>query len=342
MTTPVSTTRATLKKKSKSFYWAGLFLSPQQRDKSAQLYYICRQIDDIADSAYTHHQRHRAKAMLLALKHNIECDKKIDTESVHIPLSKDEYALVSLLESDIAEAFGSDRRGLCAMHDLIDAMLVDVAPFHLQDEQALLRYAYGAAGTVGIMMSTVLKARQPDLSTAFAVDLGIAMQMTNIARDVLEDAERGRVYLPQAWMNESVSADAIARGDTQARAQAWQAVRHLIQRAERYYRSGYQGLAYLPLRARLAIGIALRVYRQIGRYILQLEAADYWSQRAVIPYSSKWVQSAFAAHTLFYAPTSAHDDALHEPISDVLPSFLSTCKRNGENSVDRRVTRGRL
>jgi len=237
------------------------------------------------------------------------------------PLSATDQEVVAALEADICSLFSPDCWAYHAMQDLIATMTADLSRLHLTSESALLHYAYGAAGTVGVMMCHLLDAEEPGRALAFAIDLGIAMQMTNIARDVLEDAHDGLLYLPAEWMLDGVTAVQIAAGDDQARQQAWQAIQQLLVLAEHYYLSGWQGLAYLPVRARLAIGVALRVYRDIGRRIQRLDAAQYWGRRVVVPGWAKAYQSVLALPALTLAKPSVHHVALHQPLASTLAFY---------------------
>jgi len=157
---------------------------------------------------------------------------------------------------------------------LIDGLLQDQKPVRIKDQAALLRYAYRVAGTVGLLMCHVLDC-DADRARAHAIDLGIAMQLTNIARDVLEDAEMGRRYLPASWVGavtpEQISAASQQLGDPLTPLVA-DAVHRLLDLAERYYQSGACGFGYLPFRAHVAIAVAARVYRQIG---IQLANTGY-------------------------------------------------------------------
>ncbi|MCA1771458.1 MAG: squalene/phytoene synthase family protein [Halomonas sp.] len=345
MTTPGTTSQTTLRQHGRSFHWAGRFLPAYQLQSGAQLYHVCRQVDDIADNATTNAERLRAKQMLCLLQQGLvarspaeptpllmflkdqSTDIPIDDTQTS-PLSVADRDSVTALETDICSLFSPDSRAYHAMQDLIATMTVDLSRLHLTNESALLHYAYGAAGTVGVMMCHLLDAKQPDRALAFAIDLGIAMQMTNIARDVLEDAHEGRLYLPAAWMSDDVTADQIAAGDDQARQQAWQAIQQLLILAEHYYSSGWKGLAYLPTRARLAIGIALRVYRDIGRRIQRLDAANYWGHRVVVPGWAKTYQSILALPALAPAKSPVHDASLHRSLGRTL-AFYGTACSNG-------------
>ncbi|WP_404470672.1 squalene/phytoene synthase family protein [Vreelandella venusta] len=337
MTTPSTTSQATLRLHGRSFHWAGRFLPAYQLQSGAQLYHVCRQVDDIADNATTIAERLRARQMLCLLQQRLASrspgepyllmvleDQSTDTPIEYtqaLPLSPIDRDFVATLETDICSLFSPGSRAYHAMQDLITTMTVDLSRLHLTSESALLHYAYGAAGTVGVMMCNLLDAKQPDRALAFAIDLGIAMQMTNIARDVLEDAHDGRLYLPAAWMSGDVTADQIAAGDDQARQQAWQAIQQLLALAEHYYVSGWQGLAYLPARARLAIGVALRIYRDIGRRIHRLNATQYWGHRVVVPSLAKAYQSILALPALVPAKSPVHDETLHHSLGRTLAFY---------------------
>lgn len=301
----------TLRQHSKSFHWAGRFLSREALDKGARLYRICREVDDWADEAHTREQERQAHRQLTALHAGLRPDTaRADPDT----LPHAERQRVEELLAQIRALFGDDPAACQAMGDLLLTMQRDLSRVRIEDDAALLDYAYGAAGTVGVMMCHCLGARDIARARVFAMDLGMAMQMTNIARDVLEDAQRDRIYLPRTWLAHDISAEAIARGDPAARQAAWAAIKRLVAHAEAYYASGWQGLAYLPARPRLAIAVAGRVYRDIGRRILTLEASRYWSTRVTVPTAGKAYQSLLAVAQVPWLPASpTHDSHLHRP-----------------------------
>ncbi|MFC2992411.1 phytoene/squalene synthase family protein [Halomonas tibetensis] len=314
--------QATLRKHSKSFYWAGRFLSREELDKGARLYRICRQVDDWADDAHSREEIRQAHRRLVALHDSLSGSHG---DTALSSLSVDEARHVVDLQAHIRDLFGHDSVSIQAMRDLLLTMMGDLSLVRIDDDAELLSYAYGAAGTVGVMMCHCLEAREIDAARAFAIDMGMAMQMTNIARDVLEDAQRDRIYLPRTWMTREVSAEAICRGDTGARHTAWMAVKKLVARAEHYYASGWEGLAYLPPRPRLAIAVAGRVYRDIGRRILRMEEDRYWASRVTVPKMGKAHQSLLALAQVPWRETSpSHDSRLHEPLHRRLAPFYSS------------------
>ena len=185
----------------------------------------------------------------------------------------------------------------------------------IHDARAFCRYAYRVAGTVGLLMCHVLDCHDEE-ARAHAIDLGIAMQLTNIARDVLEDAEMGRRYLPASWAGD-LSPAHITAASTAPDGEPAQTVRVAVQlvlgMADAYYRSGNAGLAYLPWRAHIAIAVAASVYRQIG---VQIAASGYgWHQgRHVTGLGTKILCSFRASGSLWrrlwWRP--AHQKALHD------------------------------
>ena len=172
---------------------------------------------------------------------------------------------------------------------LVEGLMDDQAPeVLLADEESLIQYAYKVAGTVGLLMCEILNNKDPR-AKAHAVDLGIAMQLTNIARDVVEDARMGRRYLPGAWVNNMSPEQIVAAASNPSGHDGTQitlAVERLLDLAESYYASGRAGLVYLPYRAHFSIGVAAKVYRQIGRQLLR--SKDSWhGKRQVTSKGSK-------------------------------------------------------
>ena len=172
---------------------------------------------------------------------------------------------------------------------LVEGLMDDQADeVLLPDEESLIQYAYKVAGTVGLLMCEILNNSDPK-AKPHAVDLGIAMQLTNIARDVVEDARMGRRYLPGSWVGNMSPEDILdAALDPYGPdgVQITRAVERLLDLAESYYASGREGLAYLPARAHFSIGVAAKVYRQIGRQLLR--SKDSWhGKRQVTSKGSK-------------------------------------------------------
>ncbi len=247
------TALATLSRHGRSFRLAGNLLPRDLLHDAAELYSFCRTVDDIADET---DDRQSARIALLSLRRAM-----LEGEATH-------PALDGFLR--LAARHGLDPMVAAR---LIDTMIGDLGPVRIPDVAALLRYAYGAAGTVGLLMCRLLGVRDP-LAAPHALDLGVAMQLTNIARDVVEDAQRDRVYLPQSW---------VATSELRRPEPVFAAVTRVLDLAELYYASGHRGLAYLPWRSRLAVGSAASLYREIGQRIRALGPAYLSSPRQVVP-----------------------------------------------------------
>lgn len=251
---------AVLKQHGKSFQFAGHFLTRDAYMRCARLYRFCRYIDDISDESLDQAQAARQLEQ-------IEID--LTEGNPRDPVVADFLALARESQFDLQPAV-----------ELVRGVRGDLAGVAVRDEAELKRYAYRVAGTVGLLMCGVLGVKNP-VALPHAIDLGMAMQLTNIARDVSKDAQAGRRYLPAELFDPAPPNAALARGDPARREDMRRAVRWLLTEADRYYRSGVAGLAYLPPRARLGILVAARVYQAIGR---EIERRSYavWEGRAIV------------------------------------------------------------
>ena len=151
--------------------------------------------------------------------------------------------------------------------DFIDALIADQWPRHLQTQDQLIqvllrRSVYSWLDDVSPIW------REESTRLSFAVDLGVAMQMTNICRDILEDAERQRIYLPAEMLPVGVNAHGLVKGDAEQRDHAYRAAVRLLGIANEYYASASQGYGYLPTAVRQAIRVAARLYQAIGEKIV--------------------------------------------------------------------------
>ena len=267
----------------RTFRLAGRLLSRAHLDAAARLYVVCRAVDDLADEAP---DPAAARVALLALRREVG-----------------QGGRASPLAARLAD-LGACPRATTAF---VDTILGDLGPVRIADEAALVRYAYGAAGTVGVLMCGVLGVRDP-AAEPFAVDLGIAMQLTNIARDVVEDAGRDRLYLPATWLPAGFAPSDVAHDP----GRAFPAVRRLLALADQRYRSAARGYRHLPPRARLAIRVAGRLYEEIGRQILRAGPGYLTGGRCIVPMPRKLaLLTTEAASMLSRRPPARPEAALH-------------------------------
>lgn len=257
----IAACRALLKGGSRSFHAASLALPRGMRDRATALYAFCRLADDAVDAGDD------GAAALVGLHHRL--DRIYRGESMPQPADRAFAAVVQhcAIPRTLPEA-------------LLEGFAWDVAQRRYDTLDDLLDYAARVAGAVGAMMALVMGRRAPHM-LARACDLGIAMQLTNIARDVGEDARAGRLYLPQQWLREAgVDPDAWLAAPRFS-PQLALPVQRLLDVADMLYRRAATGIAELPLTCRPGMHAARILYAEIGR-ALQRAGLDSVSQRAVV------------------------------------------------------------
>jgi len=266
--------RDIITKGSKSFSLAAKLFDPQIRDAAVFLYGWCRYCDDQVDDAGASADRAELESRLTALKEKTASAFSIEPQREPVFI-----ALQHIVH----------RYGIPAHYalELIEGMAMDVRGTRYTSLRDLLLYCYRVAGTVGLMMSHVMGLRDQS-ALRNAADLGIAMQLTNIARDITEDAAMGRIYLPLAWLDEAkIPHDQVAAPENRDKL-AILAVR-LLNEASRYYRSGDAGLWHLSFRSACAVAAARQVYSEIGALLVK-RGARAWDQRTYVTGARKiWV-----------------------------------------------------
>ena len=276
----------------KSFHLASRFLDGPTAERAARLYRFCRHVDDLADETG---DPARARIRLTALANDLENGVTVD------PIAMDFLALAAEVDMPHEPAL-----------ELIQGVLSDLGPVRFETERALHRYCYRVAGTVGLMMCSVLGVDDP-AAAPFAIDLGVAMQLTNIARDIDADARMDRRYLPASIVGR-LEPGSMLEPDVDVRRRLRHGVQWLLEEADRFYASGEEGLVYLPERARLGIRVAARVYARIGA-VLESWAFASWRGRAVVPTKGKVAATAGAVlgeRSARLADTlPVHDRVLH-------------------------------
>jgi phytoene synthase len=294
-----SASQKVLAKYGKSFYWASFFLETKQAEQAAKLYRFCRYLDDLADGDHPDKLQYLQDISDKLALHN-SSSMLDDYHAIY-----DNPALADFLV--LAYQTGMP---LAAAEELVDGMISDQQSVQIGNEEELLRYCHAAAGTVGVMMSKILNCSEPK-AQQFAVDLGIAMQLTNIARDVLEDAQMGRRYLPAIWVD--LSPSSIASADKAIHKEVSVAIERLLDLSEKYYESALLGLTMIPGRAKFAIAVALRVYRQIGIQ-LRDSGVQWWTGRTVVTKLNKLRLTARALADMMSKPVASHEAELHQAL----------------------------
>ena len=211
----------------KSFNWAGFFLPKKIYLKCSNLYDFCRSLDDIADQELN---------LDFKIKQFNEFKNNFKKENFDILIIKNMYELIH--DYKISKKI---------VYDLFDGVESDLKnQVTINSKKELLVYSYRVAGTVGLMMAKILNVKKEN-SVKSAIDLGIAMQLTNIARDVVEDKRKGRKYIDENF----------------------ESIKNTLKTADTFYESSFSSINDIPTSSRFAILVARRIYRQIGNNILK-------------------------------------------------------------------------
>lgn len=263
----VADSRAVLAHHARSFRLAATFLPRAAADEAAVTYAFCRLVDDLADEAPDRETAARDLALV---------DDELSGRSVPRPL------IAAYLK--VAHSRGVP---VAAARELLNGMLTDLDEVRVADDGELVRYCYRVAGTVGLMMCGVLGVTA-DEALHPAIDLGIGMQLTNICRDVLEDAQRGRVYLPASrlaavGLSHDDVLDVTLADDLDRRARLAKVVAELLELAEGAYHRAFHGMHHIPARPRTAILVAATLYRDIGLRLRDVHGSDAIHGRTMVP-----------------------------------------------------------
>ena len=211
----------------KSFNWAGFFLTKKIYQNSSNLYDFCRTLDDIADQDL-----------------ELEIKKRNFKEFKNDFLDKNLRNVTIKKIYNLIENFDISKSIILDLFDGVESDLKEIVKFNSNKE--LIIFSYRVAGTVGLMMAKILKVSSKN-SLKAAIDLGIAMQLTNIARDVIEDSKMNRSYINSNF----------------------ESIIKTLKLADSFYESSFKSIKEIPLSSRFGILVARRVYREIGNKILK-------------------------------------------------------------------------
>ena len=260
-----------LKKHAKSFYWASFFLSKPVFNKCSSLYNFCRTLDDIVDE----------NSKLEVKKENfLKFKKYFLNKDLENPIIKEMWSII-------------DSEGISkqVVMDLFDGVETDLEEkVQINSKKELLVYSYRVAGTVGLMMSKILKVNNREALKG-AIDLGIAMQLTNIARDICEDKARNRQYVKHNFSS----------------------IKETIDDSKIFYDKSFSSIRSIPIRSRFSVIVARRVYKKIGDYILKQKNIENYNNagKIYVPVHQKIVQtflSFFDFIRLLFVKESNYDN----------------------------------
>ena len=242
----------------KSFSWAGFFLPKETLRKCSALYDFCRIADNIADDDELLENKKK--------KFN-QFEDDFNQKKINIPVIKNMW--------DLIEEFNIP---LNVVQDLLIGIKSDIKDkVKLNSKKDLLIYSYRVAGTVGLMMAKILKVNRKS-SLKSAIDLGIAMQLTNISRDVIEDSKNNRFYIDEDFREISST----------------------IYLADIFYENSFYSIKDIPISFRFSILVARRIYRKIGYNILKKKNLKNYQNSGKIYVSSfeKILETIFATFDL--------------------------------------------
>ncbi len=237
----------------KSFNWAGFFLPKDTYEECSKLYAFCRVLDDVADANQDLEIKKERFNELKEIFKEIGNLKNNDLQSSTFEKNK-------VVISDMIIISGYKKIPDAVIKDLVDGVesdLKDKIQFNTVKE--LIVYSYRVAGTVGLMMAKILNVSDKRALKG-AIDLGIAMQLTNISRDVVEDYKMNREYIKDDFEN----------------------IKSTLKLADMFYESSFSSLKRIPIRYRFAIIVARRVYRQIGREIIKKKNIENYKRSGKI------------------------------------------------------------
>ena len=224
----------------KSFNWAGFFLPKKTYEKCSALYDFCREADNIADDE---NKIEVKKDNFIKFRNNF-INKNYDD-----PVIKNMWGLIN--EFSISTKI---------VDDLFEGINSDIKEnVKLNSKKELLIYSYRVAGTVGLMMAKILNVHK-EQSLKSAIDLGIAMQLTNISRDVIEDKKNNRFYINESFED----------------------IKTTIKLSEKFYENSFYSIKEIPLSFRFSILVARRVYRKIGYKILNKQNIENYKKSGKI------------------------------------------------------------
>ncbi len=224
----------------KSFNWAGFFLPKKTYEKCSALYDFCREVDNIADDT---NQIEIKKDNFIKFRNNFVNKNYDDPVIKNMWDLINEFSISTKIVDDLFEGINSDIK----------------ENVKLNSKKELLIYSYRVAGTVGLMMAKILNVHK-EQSLKSAIDLGIAMQLTNISRDVMEDKKINRFYINESFED----------------------IKTTIKLSEKFYENSFYSIKEIPLSFRFSILVARRVYRKIGYKILNKQNIENYKQSGKI------------------------------------------------------------
>lgn len=246
----------------KSFYWAGKFLEKEVFEDCSTLYAFCRVIDNLVDKKSN--SKTNVKKFI----------KDYQSQNSKIQVNKEFKKIETKYQ--IPKKY---------INDLFYGINLDTKTVKIKSTKEIIKYSYYVAGTVGAMMSYIFQTSKPQ-AIKHAINLGIAMQLTNISRDVLKDAYLNRIYLPENMLNEEITAKDIIKKKFNKK-HLFLVIKKIIFLSEKYYDNGNIGIKYLPKKVKFPIFLASSLYRGIGKKIFSSSYNRYFLDGTYLNFMEK-------------------------------------------------------
>jgi phytoene synthase len=301
--------RLAIKHGSQSFSAAARLFDRKTRERAWLLYAWCRRCDDIADNQ--------------VMGGELGDQSDLDARLAHIrTLTAQAFAGESTSDPSF-DALGvvASEVGLTPQmaEDVIAGFALDAEDWRPRTQGDMMRYCYHVAGAVGVMMAVVMGVDPEDSDTLDrANDLGLAFQLSNIARDIVEDDAAGRCYLPVEWLVEQ-DIEPGQHTKPHHREELAEMAARLVTLVEKHEAAARVGAERLPFRSRWAVLSAARIYGAIGRKV-RLRGTEAWNSRTYVP---RWEKALYGIRAFFSAAINREkhpDGAITWGISDFRPS----------------------
>jgi len=308
---PIAVCRASIAANSKSFAMASRLLTPELADRAAVIYAWCRRADDLIDGDEHAFAGHGATVAGPADPIAAVAALNAELDAIYAGVPMDDVILRAFAAVVHERQIPADYP-----RALLAGMAMDATDTRYTTLDELLLYCYRVASTVGLMMCHVFGLRD-DAALANAAHLGIAMQLTNICRDVAEDWERQRLYLPVELLAPHGIGDLAGRlgalpVDALPREELARTIADTLAIADRYYLSGNAGISALPFRAGIAVRAASMIYARIGGELVD-RGCDPLAGRAIVPGWRKGLHAAAAVVAQIALAPAQLRSPLHAP-----------------------------
>ena len=286
-----------IKTRAKTFYFASFFFNKEIKQEISTLYIFCRYIDDISDSGTLTKIKAKQK-----LKHIIKDLKKLESKDVIV---KDFIMLMIKKKIQIRTPIM-----------LIDGIMQDLGKVKLQNLEELIIYSYKVAGTVGLMVCNILEVNKKEMKFK-GIQLGIAMQITNIIRDIDEDLQRDRIYFPLEYLTIKKYEPKQILNNRELQKEFSKNIERLKEFSDLIYTNSRIGIYKLPIRFRLPIALASKLYQGIGVKIKKHQY-NVWNKRHYLSFVEKLTKALVVLFEIFLIRNIVENKKVENKLKKIL------------------------